>query len=321
MAETSTSERCKYRYSGHGTFPFRYTWLPKAVRHLAHSGDLFCNDDEAMVRLGVGKNMVRAIRFWVDAARVACNSSARSGQMEVTPLGRLIFGENGFDEFLEDSSTLWLLHWNLSTQWPSPLFAWHYLLNRWHRADFTRGEVLTAFRTEMERENRKLSDITLEQHFTVFLHTYVPARATRQELVEDSLDCPLVDLEFIQELGERPDGSGRREKIYAFRIQDKPEIPAELFVYCLSDFWNKRFSREKTLSIGQVAIGECSPGQVFKLPEHAVRERLESIERDSSGLFAYQESVSIQQIVRKCDPKPDALLRKVYQPAMNKRSK
>ena len=53
----------KYKYSGHGTFPCRYAWLPKAVLALKANPNLFSDVDEAMVELGVGKQMVRAIRF------------------------------------------------------------------------------------------------------------------------------------------------------------------------------------------------------------------------------------------------------------------
>jgi hypothetical protein len=57
-----------YRISGHESFPCRYTWLPKAVRGLRENPKLFSDDADAMVNLGVGKNMVRSIRFWSQVA-------------------------------------------------------------------------------------------------------------------------------------------------------------------------------------------------------------------------------------------------------------
>ena len=60
----------KYRFTGHETFPCRYPWLPKAVAALRKRTDLFNNMDEAIVALGVGKQMARAIRFWVEAAKM-----------------------------------------------------------------------------------------------------------------------------------------------------------------------------------------------------------------------------------------------------------
>lgn len=265
-----------------------------------------------MVRLGVGKNMVRAIRFWVEATGVAEPVGVRTSEMKVTNFGRKVLEpDKGHDEFFEDDQTLWLVHWNLSTQ-AEPLFAWHIMLNYWNKADFTRTEAASFFEKEAQREQKQLSSVTLDEHLGIFLHTYVPTRSGKREVVEESLDCPLVELEFISEVGERTAGSGRREKIYAFRTGEKQEVSPELFVYCLADYWMKRHSKEKTLSFGQISVGECSPGQVFKMPEQEIRERLDSIGRDSQGLFAYQESASMQQVVLKGTPSPDVLLRKIY---------
>jgi hypothetical protein len=52
-----------YKFSGHETFPCRYAWLPKAVDTVNNNPAIFSDEDEAMIKLGVGKNMVRAIRF------------------------------------------------------------------------------------------------------------------------------------------------------------------------------------------------------------------------------------------------------------------
>ncbi|HEV2330617.1 MAG TPA: DUF4007 family protein [Verrucomicrobiae bacterium] len=284
VTEQKIQSSGNFRFSGHETFPCRYTWLPKAVRGLTENAELFADEDAAMVALGVGKNMVRAIRFWVDASEVASTRQKHQG-MEVSEFGNVIFGTRGRDQFLENLQTLWLVHWKISTNANQPLFAWHHLLNYWHRPDFSRSEVLVAFSQEAQRCGKSLSMVTLDHHFTTFLHTYVPTRGKKGEVQEDNLDCPLTELELIQKVGERVQAdSNRREDIYAFRVEEKPEISQELFIYCLDDYWLKAHKNEKTLNFREVAVGVGSPGQVFKLPEHAVRERLESIEKASRGL-------------------------------------
>ena len=116
---------------------------------------------------------------------------------------------------------------------------------------------------------------------------------------EDNLASPLTELDLIIEIGDRSNAeSNRRESIYAFRVEDKPEITAELFAYCVNDFWEKRHSNEQTLPFREISVGHGSPGQIFKLPEAAVRDRLETIQKDSSGTFEFQESMAIQQLVR-----------------------
>ena len=102
------------RFSGHETFACRYAWLPKALQAIQINSGIFSNEDQAMVELGVGKNMVRAIRFWVEASGMA--KPAVTGGLEATALGRHIFGTKGLDPFMEDIQTLWLIHWNLATQ-------------------------------------------------------------------------------------------------------------------------------------------------------------------------------------------------------------
>jgi hypothetical protein len=82
----------------------------------------------------------------------------------------------------------------------------------------------------------------------------------------------------------------------------------------LDDYWSKWHKNEKTLSFREVAVGEGSPGQVFKLPEQAVRERLEMIENASGGIFVYQESAAIQQVIRHKQSPQCELLGKIYQP-------
>lgn len=257
----------------------------------------FSDEEAAMVSLGVGKNMVRSIRFWAQATDVA--KANPEGGYQVTEFADSIFGDDGHDPFLEDIRTLWLLHWKLSTQLAEPLFAWDYLLNRWQHPEITRSEVVPAFKREASRMERKLSQVTLEQHFDTFLHSYVPTRSRKGEILEDNLDSPLVELELIQRVGERRiDKAGRNEVIYAFRREPKPEISPQLFLFCLNDFWATRRNGELTLSFRDLAVGHGSPGQIFKLPERDLKERLESIKTDSAGIFDYQESASLQQVVR-----------------------
>lgn len=296
-----------FRFSGHETFPCRYAWLPKAFSAITENPLAFADEEKAMIRLGVGKNMVRSIRFWMQAALVT--SSRPEGGYQVTPFAEAVLGrKKGFDPFLEDIRTLWLVHWHLSTHVQEPLFAWDFLLNNWPHPELTRSSALIAFRKEARRQERTLSDVTLEQHFETFLHTYTPTRSRKGEIQEDNLDCPLVELELLHQVGERPiQGSDRREPIYAFRREEKPEITPPVFAHCLTEFWLKRRENERTLTFKDVAFGHGSPGQVFKLPEWDIRHRLEAVAADTDGFFRYTESAAQQTVTHKDGPSPDFL--------------
>lgn len=265
---------------------------------IQRSPGILSDENEAMVELGVGKNMVRAIRFWATASGVAENCG-RDG-WKTTPFGKALLGEGGLDPYLEDTQTLWLLHWKLATQFQEPLFAWDYLLNRWHDPEITRSAALVAFDKEATQLGRKLSRTTLKHHFDTFIHTYVPTRGSKPSVMEDSLDCPLVEINLIENVGERTvaDGGVRREPVFAFRREEKPEISLQLFAYCAADFALRKHPEDTTVSFRELAIGNGSPGQVFKLPERAVRARLEQVSTVSDNMLSFEESADIQQLVR-----------------------
>jgi hypothetical protein len=287
----------QYKFSGHETFPCRYAWLPKAYKALAESAEVFSSEEDAMVKLGVGKNMVRAIRFWMQVAGIAI--AKRSGGFERTAFGKALLKRGGLDPYLEDRRTLWLLHWQMATQVTEPLFAWACLLNNWASPTFTRSEVLDAFAVQTTKLGRKLSPVTLAQHFDTFLHTYSPTQGKKGEVQEDNLDCPLVELELINRVGERSlDKTGIREALYTFNREKKEDITGGLFVFCLEDFWQKCRKHELTLQLSDVANAPFSPGQILKLTEWDVRERLEHLIDDSNGAFEFQETALFQKVVR-----------------------
>lgn len=277
------------RFSGHESFACRYAWLPKAYRALVENPATFGDVERAMVSLGVGKNMVRSIRFWVEVMGVA--TPQRDRTLLPTHFAESVLDKDGFDPYLEDVRTLWLLHWNVSSRMDEPLFAWDYLLNKWPYADLTRSEALAAFESESRRLNKSYSSVTLGQHLDVFLHTYV-STSTSLGPREETLDCPLAELELVQSVGERHVGrSGRREPVYAFRREVKPEITPALFEYCLDDYWRRCHPREATLTYRDVAIAPSGVGQLFKLPEVDIRARLDVYAiPDTQRPFKYQPS-------------------------------
>jgi hypothetical protein len=90
-----------YRFSGHETFPCRYAWLPKAFAAIQEDHAAFADDERAMIRLGVGKNMVRAIRFWMVEMSVAVKRAG--GGYEPSSFARAVFQrKKGIDPFLQE---------------------------------------------------------------------------------------------------------------------------------------------------------------------------------------------------------------------------
>src|SRR5687768_11704646 len=100
MSDSSKTAAGGLRFSGHETFAFRYAWLPKAYRALKRSVSTFSDEDAAMVELGLGKNMVRSLRFWVEATGLAQPEQGRG--LKLTDFAHAVFGKEGYDPYLED---------------------------------------------------------------------------------------------------------------------------------------------------------------------------------------------------------------------------
>lgn len=283
------SPRSHYRFSGHESFACRYAWLPKAYRALQCDPALFTDEAGAMVELGLGKNMVRSLRFWIEVTGLAEPDPVHPRGLRTTGFADALFGVDGADRFLEDRRTLWLLHWKLCSREEGALFAWEYLFSHWPFPELTRTEALASFQRESERLGHEHSLVTLGQHLDVFLHTYLSTRSGKTAL-EDSLDGPLVELELLQPIGERRGEGGRFETVYAFRREPKPEISAALFDYCVGDFWTRFHPAENSLTLRDIAMAPGSPGHVFKLPEDDVRARLEARSQQHKPSYHYQPS-------------------------------
>src|SRR5687768_6157952 len=93
----------RFSFGRHESFPLRFGWLSKGYRLWCDSETAF-DEDDATVALGVGKNMVHAIRYWMIAAQVAV---LKEHELVPTPIGMSIFCSTGWDPYLEDDTTLW----------------------------------------------------------------------------------------------------------------------------------------------------------------------------------------------------------------------
>ena len=292
-ADSPTSaESSSFRFSGHQTFPLRIAWLPKAIQEIASGNDPLTNIDEGIVSLGLGKNMVEALRCWIETFQIA---SMRETGWDLNPISKIVFSPAGLDPFLEDHSSNWLLHWLISTNRKAPFFAWECMFNRWPTSEFSSSVVIDAFQKEAEQNQRAASLVTLKQHWEVFLHSYRPPRGARGD---DHLDCALSVLGLIHESGERQNAAGKRETLYAFDTGPKTAIPQQLFSFFVHDWWNQTFPAEQTVALRELVAGRCSPGRVLRMSESEILHRVSDLAQTQPEVFKTTESANLRQLQR-----------------------
>jgi hypothetical protein len=281
-----------FSFSGHETFVFRYGWMKKAVDAVANNPKVF-TDEDAIVTLGVGKNMVRSIRHWGLATGVIEEEvGSRGALLQPTPLGEYLFGLGGQDQYLEDPTTLWLLHWNILSN-PQRCTTWHLAFNSLPSNEFTCDQLTHQIEEDIRRRNPKAmpSGNTLKRDIEVFLRTYIPARSSRGVVAEDSLDCPLVELHLVEEVI----GSD----VFQMKRGPKNTLSDHMFAYALIDFWDHTAAQRETLAFSEVAYGKGSPGIAFKLDENSLVERLERLDQATGGDLLYTETAGLKQVSRK----------------------
>jgi hypothetical protein len=305
-ATLATIERVSF--AGHETFPLRYTWLRKAVQHVERDGRIF-NDDNAMVHLGVGKNMVRSIRHWALICGVLEedpeSTNNRGRVLRPTDLGHKLFDETGWDPYMEDPATLWALHYELASV-PDRATTWYLTFNHFPQSELTKEHLLNwLLKLTQEHTWGRVSPASLRRDVDVFLRTYVPARASRTVPLEDTLDSPLVELELLRELGSN--GS------YLLQRGDPPSLPDPVFAYGLARFLSRSAPTSSAVPLHAIAFAPGSPGRVFALTEDALMNRLERIESATDGAIVFHESAGLRQLLINRAPVPLDVLRPWYE--------
>ena len=283
----SLEENIRPTFGGHEKFVFRHGWLKKGVDAVKKEPLAFTRD-EALAELGVGKNMVRSIRHWCLATGMLqeIGGAGLAKPLQPTELAQKLLFNKGWDPYLEDVGSLWLLHWQLATRLTRG-YVWHLLFSIYLETEFTRPSLKKFIGNQLEQRGYSPTDGTIEREIEFCLRTYIPAKTKLGVISEETLDCPLAELDIVRSFD---DG------MYRFNVGPKVSLPLGIFGYALLMFFSCTVENRRTVAIDDVIYQPGIPGQVFKLDENTVVEYLESLEIFSNGLLRLQETAGLTQV-------------------------
>lgn len=284
-------------FSRHETFHPRFGWIKKGFDRTDQDGKVFLEDD-ATTTLGVGKNMVRSIRYWCTAFKVLEEIQEKGGrarELRPTIFGRKLLAESGWDPYLEDPGSLWLLHWYLLK--PScAATTWYFAFACFQRVEFSFESLFLALKEYVRSQFPKsnIADSSLQKDISCLIHMYVPLKG-RGNLIEEILDSPFATIGLLQ-----PESDGKH---FSFHTGYKSTLPPEIVVAACLEFADSVGKGERTISISRLLYEEGSPGSLFKLTESVLCSAIEQVAQkdrqvslsDSSGLIqmAFTEHPSI----------------------------
>lgn len=256
------------KFRAHDTFFIRKGWLSKGLERVVEKPDLFIDKNEnPMDILGIGSNMVKALRYWLQAVGLTTESKKGRRIQNLTPLGEQIYLN---DRYIEELGTLYLLQYQLAKQ-KEEATAWYYFFNEFSISEFTREEYVQALQNYilMMEGGDSVAIRSLNDDFNCIVNTYLPRYKLNSGKVspENNIDCPFGELGLI-------DIANRKQKTY------KKSIPAagSLNPWVAFSVIEDQAKERDEISLNELLTKPCNIGKVFNLDAIAMLDALHEIE-------------------------------------------
>lgn len=261
----------KHVYSGHESFTCKTLWLKKGYDFIYNNQNF--NSPDAVVQLGVGKNMVASIRYWMKVFGLTKNDT-------LLPIADYIFNsENGKDPFIEDLGTLWLLHYLLVGTGEATLYYLVFTQLQRERKSFDRQHVVSFVKRTMIEDGKQnqFNENTVKTDVGTLLLGYVLPQKAK---AIDDYSSLLIDLDII-----RADADGKN---YIFNIEGKRQVPWQIFLYAVIN------SKGEDMTVSYDTLQEL--GLMFCMSDMEVIEMCKQIEAHHINDVRYSDTAGIRQL-------------------------
>ena len=254
------------KFRAHDTFFIRKGWLSKGLKNVKLNSSVFISRDiNPMDTLGIGANMVKALRYWLTTVGLTEEKKKGKREQTLTPLGKIIYAN---DPYIEELGTLWLLHYRLATNFDEAT-AWYYFFNEFKLTEFTRDDFVTQVNSFIRINGEEVSDRSVEDDYNCIINTYVSRIKSNPEKVqpESNIDCPLGELGLI-------DIVNKKTKLYKKSFPSKNTLHPLILLAVILD----QAENEKSIKISEIQNGPKNAGKIFNLDIIALTTLLYKIE-------------------------------------------
>lgn len=241
------------KFRAHDTFFIRKGWLNKGMRNVNADPSVFMGTNgNPMDVLGIGANMVKALRYWLQAVKLTSEPTSGRREQTFTEFGQVVFDN---DPYMEEMGTLWLLHYMLSTN-VDDATAWYYFFNEFKMTEFSKDDFVKQLTNYIRINGEEVSERSLEDDYNCIINTYVPRIKSSPEKVqpESNIDCPLGELGLI-------DISNKKEKLYKKSVPKKDTLHPLVLLAVILD----QAQGETSIKISSIQNDVCNAGKIFNL--------------------------------------------------------
>ena len=259
------------KFRAHDTFFIRKGWISKGMRYVDKDPEVFISKkDNPMDVLGIGSNMVKALRYWLQAIGVTEEPKAGKRTQTFTPFGRLVYEH---DKYIEELGTLYLLHYKLATN-EELATSWYFFFNEFALSDFGKDDFATQIGNfiKMKEEDITVAARSIDDDFTCIINTYVPRYKTQPNKVsaENNIDCPVGELELIDILKK-----DRSNVIYKKAVPQAATFNPWVILAVIHDNSGGR----SEIGLNELLTATKNIGKIFNLDSIAMLDVLHAAER------------------------------------------
>ena len=260
------------KFRAHETFFIRKGWLSKGMKNVSKKPNVFVDKKvNPMDVLGIGANMVKSLRYWLQVTGLTEESKGKSREQHLTDLGACIFEH---DRYLEELGTLYLGQYKLATN-PENATAWYYFFNEFQMTEFTKEDFVLQLQKYIKSETNSDSEEakshavrSLEDDFACIINTYLPRYKSNPGRVsaENNIDCPLGELGLVDLV---------TKKTYRKAMPNTKTIDPWVALAILSD----QNAGQKEVALNSLLVAQYSLGRVFNLDALGLLEVLRQVEK------------------------------------------
>ena len=259
------------KFRAHETFFIRKGWISKGMKYVSISPDVFISkEDNPMDVMGIGANMVKSLRYWLQAIGVTQEPSSGKRTQALTPFGQLVFAH---DKYIEEIGTLYLLHYKLASN-KDMATSWYYFFNEFSLSDFSKDDFSTQISNyiKIEDDTASVALRSIEDDFTCIINTYVPRYKTMPNKIsaENNIDCPFGEMGLIDIIKKE-----KRHTVYKKVVPSASTFNPWVILAVIND--NANGNNE--LKLSELLTGENNIGRIFNLDSIAMLDILHDAEK------------------------------------------
>lgn len=260
------------KFRAHDTFFIRKGWISKGMRYVDKShGEVFIDKKEnPMDVLGIGANMVKALRYWLQAIGITEEPNSGKRIQTFTEFGQLVFKH---DKYIEELGTLYLLHYKLASN-QKLATSWYFFFNELGLSDFTKDDFVLQIGNYLKIKDKDVNVAvrSLEDDFSCIINTYVPRYKTMPNKVsaENNIDCPLGELGLIDILKKE-----RNNVVYKKAVPAASTFNPWIILAIIQANANGR----KEIGLNELLTAENNIGKIFNFDSITMLDVLHAAER------------------------------------------